>query len=113
MAPSASTSKLLLKRYYYNNSDICGYSEETNAPNSPLKTCFRCEPVKYCSKDCEIQKRPEHHVVCKDYLFEKACEFFRLSFNYKKTEQRSSEMLETVAKTFGYQLTLSYGGNKE
>ena len=61
-----SKSKLLLKRYFCNNSAVCGYSEETNAPNSSLKTCVRCELVKYCSKDCEIQKRPEHHVVCKE-----------------------------------------------
>ena len=66
MASSKSKSKLLLKRYYCNNTEVCKYSEEINAPTSSLKVCVRCELVKYCSKDCEIEKRPEHHVVCKE-----------------------------------------------
>ena len=107
----------------------------------------------YCSKDCELEKRPEHHVVCKErrnhlrrinelkkdlndcgasgseynatlkklekvtyemaeekvdyHLFEKAYEFFRLSIEYCRPEQ-GSEMLETIAKTLGYQLILNY-----
>ena len=163
-----SKSKLLLKRYFCNNSAVCGYSEETNAPNSSLKTCVRCELVKYCSKDCEIQKRPEHHVVCKErrnhlrrltelkkdlnvvynlrfrqnqehraasgseyiamlkkleketydmaeekldyHLFEKAYDFSRLSIEYCKPDE-GSEMVKTIAKTLGYQLTLDYEVN--
>ena len=66
MAPSKSKSKLLLKRYYCNNTEVCGYSEEINAPTSSLKSCVRCDLVKYCSKDCELEKWPEHHVVCKE-----------------------------------------------
>ena len=163
MAPSKSKSKLLLKRYYCNNTEVCGYSEEINAPTSSLKVCVRCDLVKYCSEDCEIEKRPEHHVVCKErrnhlrqindlkkdlnvvynfrfrqnvratsgsdyiatlkklekvtyemaeekvdyHLFEKAYEFFRLSIEYCRPEQ-GSEMLETIAKTLGYQLILNY-----
>ena len=153
MAPSKSKSKLLLKRYYCNNTEVCGYSEEINAPTSLLKNCVRCELVKYCSKDCELEKKPEHHVVCKErrnhlrrinelkkdlndcaasgseynatlkklekvtyemaeekvdyHLFEKAYEFFRLSIEYCRPEQ-GSEMLETIAKTLGYQLILNY-----
>ena len=153
MAPSKLKSKLLLKRYYCNNTEVCGYSEEINAPTSSLKSCVRCDLVKYCSKDCEIEKRPEHHVVCKErrnhlrrinelkkdlndcaasgseynatlkklekvtyemaeekvdyHLFEKAYEFFRLSIEYCRPEQ-GSEMLETIAKTLGYQLILNY-----
>ena len=59
-------SKLLLKRYYCNNHEICGYSEEIEAPYSALKSCVRCELVKYCSKDCELQKWPEHQEMCKE-----------------------------------------------
>ena len=66
MAPSKSKSKLLLKRYYCNNTEVCGYSEEINAPTSSLKSCVRCDLVKYCSKDCELEKWPEHQVVCKE-----------------------------------------------
>ena len=62
--------RILLKRYFCNNLENCGYSEECNIPHLPplqskLKTCTGCQLVKYCSEDCERLKWPEHKELCK------------------------------------------------
>ena len=59
--------RILLKRYFCNNLENCGYSEESNIPalQSKLKTCTGCQLVKYCSEDCKGLKWPEHKELCK------------------------------------------------
>ena len=99
MAPLKSKSKLLLKRYYCNNTEVCGYSEEINAPTSSLKSCVRCDLVKYCSKDCEIEKRPEHHVVCKERnnhlrQINDLKKDLNVVYNLEKLEKETYEMAE-------------------
>ena len=43
----------------------CGNCGKGEAADVKLKTCTACKIIKYCSRDCQVEHRPQHKEACK------------------------------------------------